>query len=87
MKKIRFSTFMAANMLALSLLLVPVTTPIFAQPTAPTPETRQMETRDERGDSGLWGLLGLVGLLGLAGLRRRPEHVRAYTEPGERSRI
>jgi hypothetical protein len=43
------------------LLLVPVTTPIFAQTTAPTPETRQMETRDERGDSGLWGSQGCGG--------------------------
>jgi MYXO-CTERM domain-containing protein len=86
MKKIKVSTCVSASLLASSLLLFPITTTTFAQTTAPTPETRQIETRDERDNTGLWGLLGLVGLLGLAG-RRRPEHVRAYTEQRERNKV
>ena len=65
-------------MLALSLLLLPITTPTFAQTTPPAPETQRMEMDDDGDNTGLWGLLGLAGLIGLAGLRRRPGQARAY---------
>jgi MYXO-CTERM domain-containing protein len=46
-----------------------------------------MDTADDDDNTGLWGLLGLAGLIGLAGLRWRPEHVRAYTDPRDRSKV
>jgi MYXO-CTERM domain-containing protein len=85
MKKTKFSTWVATSLLALSLLLLPITTSTFAQTTAPTPEARRVQTSDTDDNTGLWGLLGLVGLLGLAGLRR-PDRARVYTDPRERSR-
>ena len=89
MKKTRFSTCMAAGVLALSVLLPVATT--FAQTAPPPPETRppniRHETRDEGDNTGLWGLLGLTGLVGLAGLRRRPETVRTSTDPRERNKV
>jgi len=58
--------------LALSLLLLPLTAPTFAQTMDTTPETQHMETRaEDGGHTGLWGLLGLAGLFGLLGLQRR----------------
>ena len=81
----KVSTTVRAGVLALSLLLLPLTTPTFAQTTQPTPQTQRMETRDEDDNTGLWGLLGLVGLLGLAGLRRPSVKVGAYNAR-ERSR-
>ena len=82
MKGIHVSTTVRAGVLALSLLLLPITMPTFAQTTNPTPETQRMETQDDDGDNtGLWGLLGLAGLFGLAGLRRRPGKARAYDAP------
>jgi MYXO-CTERM domain-containing protein len=79
MKGTRASTTVRAGVLALSLLLLPITMPTSAQTTNPTPETQRMEMRDDDSDNtGLWGLLGLAGLIGLAGLRRRPGKARAY---------
>jgi MYXO-CTERM domain-containing protein len=86
MKKTKFSTLVAASLLALSVLLLPISTSTFAQTTAPTPEASRVETNDTDDNAGLWGLLGLVGLLGLAGLRR-PDRARVYTDPRERSRV
>lgn len=87
MKHRRWSTMMRAGVLALSLLVLPLTMPTFAQTrdTAPAPTAQVTETHDDDDNTGLWGLLGLVGLAGLAGLRRRPEPVRAY-DTRERSR-
>ena len=87
MKKTRIATFVGTSVLALSLLLLPITTTTFAQTATPTPETGQMEMRDDGDNTGLWGLLGLIGLLGLAGLRRRPEHVRTHADTRERNRV
>ena len=82
MKGTNVSTTVRAGVLALSLLLFPITTTTFAQTTSPTPETQRMETRDDGDNTGLWGLLGLMGLIGLRGLRRRPtEKVGAYDRP------
>ena len=79
MKGVSLSTTVRAGVLALSLLLLPLTMPTFAQTTNPAPETQRMETQDDDGDNtGLWGLLGLAGLIGLAGLRRHPGKARAY---------
>jgi MYXO-CTERM domain-containing protein len=86
MQKTKFATFVAASLLALSLLLLPIPTSTLAQTTAPTPEASRGETSDTDDNAGLWGLLGLVGLLGLAGLRR-PDRARVYTDPRERSRV
>ena len=73
MKRAKVSKTVRAGVLALSLLLFPLTTTTFAQTTSPTPEAPRVETRADDGDNtGLWGLLGLAGLFGLAGLRRRP---------------
>ena len=78
------STTVRASVLALSLLLLPLTTPTFAQTTQPPPQTQRMEVDDDD-NTGLWGLLGLVGLLGLAGLRRPSVKVGAY-DARERSK-
>jgi MYXO-CTERM domain-containing protein len=86
MKQTKFLAFVGASMLASSMLFLPITA-TFAQTPSPRPETRQMDTADDDDNTGLWGLLGLAGLIGLAGLRWRPEHVRAYTDPRDRSKV
>ena len=85
MKRSKFSTFARAGVFALSVLLLTLSTPTFAQTATPTPETRRAETRDDGDRTGLWGLLGLAGLLGLMG-RRRSDTVHTYTDTRERSR-
>jgi MYXO-CTERM domain-containing protein len=85
MKRSRFSTFACAGVFALSVLVLPLSTPTFAQAPTPTPETQRVETRDDGDRTGLWGLLGLAGLLGLMG-RKRQDTVHAYTDTRERSR-
>jgi len=81
MKRAKVFRGARASVLALSLLVLPITTPLSAQTTTPAPNTARMETRDEtyrdRDYTGLWGLLGLLGLAGLAG-RRRPDAVQMY---------
>jgi MYXO-CTERM domain-containing protein len=72
------STTVRAGVLALSLLLLPLTAPTFAQTTQPTPQTQRMAVDDDGDNTGLWGLLGLAGLIGLAGLRRPAAKVAAY---------
>jgi hypothetical protein len=85
MKRSTFATCARTSVLALSVLLLPLATPTFAQPATPTPETQSVDTRADRDRTGLWGLLGLAGLLGLMG-RRRPDTVQAYADTRERSR-
>jgi hypothetical protein len=77
MKRSTFATCARTSVLALSVLLLPLATPTFAQPATPTPATRRIDTRAERDRTDLWGLLGLAGLLGLMG-RRRPDTVQTY---------
>jgi hypothetical protein len=86
MYKTTFSTWVGMGMLVASVLLLPVTTPTFAQTPTPRPETRPVETRVEHDRTGLWGLLGLAGLLGLTGLGRRRGDVHASTDPRARSK-
>jgi MYXO-CTERM domain-containing protein len=86
MKRSQFSTLVRAGVFALSVLLLPLSTPTFAQAPAPTPETQRVETRDDGDRTGLWGLLGLAGLFGLMG-RKRHDTVHAYNDTRERSRI
>lgn len=86
MKRSQFSTFLRAGVFALSVLLLPLSTPTFAQAPTPTPETQRVETRDDGDRTGLWGLLGLAGLLGLMG-RKRHDTVHAYNDTRARSRI
>jgi MYXO-CTERM domain-containing protein len=79
-------TCLRASVLAGSLLLWPIATPLSAQTTTPTPDTPRVETRAdtpvERDYTGLWGLLGLLGLAGLAGRRRVvAEEVYTNREP------
>jgi MYXO-CTERM domain-containing protein len=85
MKYTHFSTPVRAGVLALSLLLLPITTPTFAQmqETRPAPEAMHPDPADDRGNMGLWGLVGLLGLAGLAG-RRRTVPDRTYTEASPR---
>ena len=86
MKCTNVSTTMRAGVLALSLLVLPLSAPTFAQTTDTRPEVQRMETRaDDDDNTGLWGLLGLAGLIGLAGLRRPAAKVGAY-DTRERSR-
>ena len=85
MKRSTFATCARTSVLALSVLLLPLATPTFAQTATPTPETRSVDTRADRDRTGLWGLLGLAGLFGLMG-RRRPDTVHTYTDARERSR-
>ena len=67
MKRSKFATCAHTSVFALSVLLLPLSTPTFAQTATPTPETRSGDTRADRDRTGLWGLLGLAGLLGLMG--------------------
>ena len=85
MKNTNFLTLMRAGVLALSLLLLPLSAQTFAQvrETPPAP-TATVEVEDDRGDAGLWGLLGLLGLAGLAGRRRHTVAERTYAEPATR---
>ena len=85
MKRSNFSNFARAGVFALCILLLPLSTPTFAQTATPTPEAQRVETRHDGDRTGLWGLLGLAGLLGLMG-RRRQDTVHAYTDTRERSR-
>ena len=62
MKRSKFATSARAGVFALSILLLPLSAPTFAQPATPAPETRSVETRTDRDRTGLWGLLGLAGL-------------------------
>jgi MYXO-CTERM domain-containing protein len=87
MKSARFSPWLRASVLAASLLLLPMTTPTFAQTPAPTPDRPRVETRVEPDRTGLWGLLGLAGLLGLTGRRRRPDNVGVYTDTRAHSKV
>lgn len=84
MKRAKVLTYARASVLALSLLVLPITTLLSAQTTTPAPTTprveTRVETRIERDYTGLWGLLGLLGLAGLAG-RRRPDAVKVYDNP------
>lgn len=82
-------TFICASVLALSLLLLPLSAPTFAQQTTPPAPTATVEVDDDRGDAGLWGLLGLLGLAGLAGRRRRytVAETHTYAEPATRRSV
>jgi len=80
MKRAKVFTCVRASILALSLWVLPITTPLSAQTPTPAPTTPRVETRVERDYTGLWGLLGLLGLAGLAG-RRRPAAVQVYESP------
>ena len=84
MKRAKVFTCARASVLALSLLVLPVTTPLSAQTPTPAPMTpraeTRVETRVERDYTGLWGLLGLLGLAGLA-RRRRPDVVQVANTP------
>ena len=84
MKQAKVCTYARASVLALSLLVLPITTPLSAQTPTPAPMTpraeTRVETRVERDYTGLWGLLGLLGLAGLA-RRRRPDVVQVANNP------
>ena len=86
MKRTKVFTWARASVLALSLVVLPVTAPLSAQTPTPAPTTprvdTRVETRVERDYTGLWGLLGLLGLAGLAG-RRRPDVVQVYDTPAQ----
>ncbi|MGE3540190.1 MAG: WGxxGxxG family protein [Candidatus Tectimicrobiota bacterium] len=80
-------TWTRTGVFALGVLLLPLSTPSFAQTTAPTPDTQRVTTREERDHTGWWGLVGLAGLFGLMG-RRHSATVQTYHNTGtpERSR-
>ena len=86
MKRAKVLTYARASVLALSLLVLPITTPLSAQTPTPAPMTPRaeprVETRVERDYTGLWGLLGLLGLAGLA-RRRRPDVVQVANNPAQ----
>ena len=56
------------SLLAISLAIIPFTTPGQAQT---NPDVAVVETEDNDFD---WGLLGLLGLIGLAGLAGKNKH-------------
>ena len=89
MKQASVSTTIRAGVLTLSLLVLPLSMPTFAQvrDTTPAPTTQVVETRHETDNRGLWGLLGLAGLAGLLGRRRHVEPVHSYDAPRERSTV
>ncbi len=77
MRKSTSIEFISACILAVGVVVVPMTAPASAQVTTPgtgTPgnttgtTTTNYERHEDR--SGLWGLTGLLGLLGLLGRRK-----------------
>lgn len=93
MKRSDLSKVVGAGVLGLSLALVPLTMPSYAQTGGSgtttdgtgTTSTTQTGTDATTGDRDFdWGWLGLLGLAGLAGLAggKRQEPVR-YREPDE----
>ena len=58
MKRSKCATCARTSAFALSVLLLPLATPTFAQTATPMPETRSVDTRADRDRTGLWGLLG-----------------------------
>ncbi len=86
--KLNFTKALSASILTLSMALLPLSVPAFAQNTttgtgdsgnnATTSDTRTTNDRDFD-----WGWLGLLGLFGLAGLRGkgRSEDVPRYRDP------
>lgn len=94
MKRSDLSKVVGAGVLSVSLALVPLTLPSYAQTspgsgagtTSPTGDTTtQQSTESEQGDRDFdWGWLGLLGLGGLAGLARKKQETHvAYREPDE----
>lgn len=85
---VKFSKFVGASLLALS-LSIPAVLPASAQTTT-TPNQTGVETdrnagtqyRTEDRDFD-WGWLGLLGLIGLAGLAKKREEPVRYREPNE----
>ena len=92
MKRSDLSKVVGAGVLSLSLAIVPLSLPAFAQnnaeSNAPTLDTTPFqETKD---DNNNWGWLGLLGLIGLANLFRKPKEPVRYsgteTTPGSTPR-
>jgi len=81
MQRVNCLRWIQAGVFAMSLLLMPLTLPTFAQvqDNAPVPNVTNVERNYNRGSAGLWGLAGLLGLAGLAGLRRAPAPESSYT--------
>ncbi|MBD1870810.1 WGxxGxxG-CTERM domain-containing protein [Oculatella sp. FACHB-28] len=95
MKLSNFAKLAGASALGLSLTVLSVGAPSFAQDapavdgTTTTTETEVEGTETEvEGDRDFdWGWLGLLGLIGLAGLARKDDdHTTRYREPDEVSR-
>jgi len=83
MTRAKFLPWLRAGVLAVSVLLLPLSAPTSAQvrDTTPTPDTKQVDGSNyNRGNVGLWGLAGLLGLAGLAGRGRRRVVERPYVE-------
>ena len=83
MKRSDLSKVVGAGVLSLSLAIVPLSLPAFAQnnaeSNAPTLDTTPFqETKD---DNNNWGWLGLLGLIGLANLFRKPKETTVYSDP------
>ena len=94
MKRSDLSKVVGAGVLSVSLALVPLTLPSFAQSdtgsgtgttTGTDSTTVDTTTQPEQGDRDFdWGWLGLLGLAGLAGLARKKQETHvAYREPDE----
>lgn len=88
----KFSKFVGASILALSLSSLPAVMPASAQTnTSPNNTNRTTVETDRRAgteyrteDRGFdWGWLGLLGLIGLAGLAKKREEPARYREPNE----
>ena len=90
MTRASFSTWLRAGVLAVSMLLLPLSGPTSAQvrDTTPTADTRVADGNNyNRGYTGLWGLVGLLGLAGLAGRGRRSVAERPYAETTTRRTV
>jgi len=80
MKRAAWKQLVLACVLAVSMVVLPITATLDAQQPAPRTDTR---TVDDDNDFP-WGILGLLGLIGLAGLSRRAPARSFENEPARR---
>jgi hypothetical protein len=88
MKLSNFAKMAGASALGLSLTVLTLGAPSFAQDAPVVDDTTTTTETEVEGDRDFdWGWLGLLGLIGLAGLsRKNDDNTTRYREPDEVSR-
>lgn len=83
MKRSDLSKVVGAGVLSLSLAMLPLSLPAFAQtnPESNAPVLDTTPFQETKDDNNNWGWLGLLGLIGLANLFRKPKETTVYRDP------